>query len=102
MKYVLVPADKAANNVVVVCCLYYIDTLKRELIDTNTCKLQASLSEKVVVDGHGCHTALQFGFKAKENQDKVTSVYWLPKLHKKPYRARFIANSNSCTTTELS
>ena len=27
---------------------------------------------------------------------------WLPKLHKKPYKARFIANSSSCTTTELS
>ena len=29
-------------------------------------------------------------------------MYWLPKLHKKPYKARFIANSSSCTTTELS
>ena len=30
--------------------------LKGELIGTNAYKLQASLSEKVVVDGHGCHT----------------------------------------------
>ena len=29
-------------------------------------------------------------------------MYWLPKLHKKTYKARFIANSSSCTTTELS
>ena len=27
---------------------------------------------------------------------------WLPKFHKTPYKARFIANSSSCTTTELS
>ena len=27
---------------------------------------------------------------------------WLPKLHKRPYKARFIAISSSCTTTELS
>ena len=27
---------------------------------------------------------------------------WLTKLHKRPYKARFIANSSSCTTTELS
>ena len=40
--------------------------------------------------------------KAKENQDKVPTLYWLPKLHKKTYKARFIANSSSCTTTELS
>ena len=49
----------------------YIDTLKRELVDTNAYKLQPSLSERVIVDGHGCHTALHFGVKAKENQDKV-------------------------------
>ena len=29
-------------------------------------------------------------------------MYWLPKLHKRPYKARFIANSSSCTTTEIS
>ena len=65
-------------------------------------KLQPSLSERVIVDGHGCHTALNFGGKAKENQDKVPTLYWLPKLHKKPYKPRFIANSSSCMTTELS
>ena len=82
--------------------MYYIYTLKRELVDTNAYKLQPSLSERVIVDGHGCHTALHFGVKAKENQDKVPTLYWLPKLHKTPYKARFIANSSSCTTTELS
>ena len=82
--------------------MYYINTLKHELVDTNAYKLQPSLSERVIVDGHGCHTALHFGVKAKENQDKVPTLYWLPKLHKKPYKARFIANSSSCTTTELS
>ena len=56
----------------------------------------------MIVDGHGCHTALHFGVKAKENQDKVPTLNWLPKLHKKTYKARFIANSCSCTTTELS
>ena len=63
--------------------MYYIDTLKCELFDTNAYKLQASLSEKVVVDGHGCHTDLYFGVKAKENQDNVPTLYCLAKLHKK-------------------
>ena len=30
------------------------------------------------------------------------TLYWLPKLHKRPYKSRFIANSSACTTTELS
>ena len=77
--------------------MYYVDTLKREPVDTKAYKQQPSLSERVVVDGHGCHTALHFGVKAKENQDKV--LRFTCYLNSK---ARFIANSSSCTTTELS
>ena len=32
----------------------------------------------------------------------LPSFYWLPKLHKQPYGARFIAVSNKCTTKPLS
>jgi len=28
-------------------------------------------------------------------------MYWIPKLHKKPYKARFISNSRSYTTTNI-
>ena len=37
-----------------------------------------------------------------EDQKRLPSFYWLPKLHKQPYKARFIANSSLCTTTERS
>ena len=30
------------------------------------------------------------------------TLYWLPKLRKRPYKSRFIANSSACTTIELS
>ena len=47
----LVPADKAVNNIVNVRGLYFIDTLKRELIDINAYKLQVSLNERAIVSG---------------------------------------------------
>ena len=47
------------------CSCLMIVLFKRELIDTNAYKLQASLSERVVVDGHGCHTTLHFGVKSR-------------------------------------
>ena len=59
------------------------------LVDTNAHLLQPFLSERVVVDGHGCHVALHFGVKAKVNQDKIPTLYWLPKLHKKRIRMIF-------------
>ena len=43
-----------------------------------------------------------FSVCVKEREDRFPTMYWLPKLHKRPYKARFIANSSSCTTTELS
>ena len=86
-KYVLVPADKATNNVVVVWRLHYINTLKRELSGTKAYK-ETSEEGKSVVNGHCNHLALRFSVSVK--------------LHKRPYKARFIANSSSCTTTELS
>ena len=91
-KYVLVPADKAANNVVVVWRLHYINTLKHDLSGT-----KASEEEKSVVNGHCNHLALKFSICVKERQDRLPTMYWLPKLHKRPYKARFIANSSSCT-----
>ena len=43
-----------------------------------------------------------FAHYPEKRQDRLPTMYWLPKLHKTPYKARFIANSSSCTTTELS
>ena len=63
---------------------------------------QTSEEEKSVVNGHCNHLALKFSVYVKERQDRLPTMYWLPKLHKRQYKARFIANSSSCTTTELS
>ena len=55
----------------------------------------------MTVDGHGGHTALRLGVKAEENQEKIQRFTgYLNSI--KPYKARFIANSSSCTATELS
>ena len=50
-KYVLVPADKAANNVVVVCRLQYVNTLKQEL-DGTRAYLETDTGEVSVVNAH--------------------------------------------------
>ena len=39
---------------------------------------------------------------APKFHSKLPPFYWLPKLHKRPFKSRFIVNSSSCTTTELS
>ena len=91
-KYVLVPADKTANNIVVVCRLHYINTLKQELNGTKAYK-ETSTDEKTVVNSHSNDMPYKFAVNVKERQDKLPTMYWLHKLHKRPYKARFVANS---------
>ena len=84
----MVPADKAANNAVVFWRLHYIKTLKQELNGSKAYK-DTSEEEKSVVNGICNHLALKFSVCVKERQDRR-------------YKARFIANSSSCTTTGVS
>ena len=46
--------------------------------------------------------AAKFDVFVDEVHSKLLMLYWLPKLHKRPNKLRFIANSSSYTTTELS
>ena len=80
-KYVLVPADKTVNNVVVVCRLHYINTLKQELDGTRAMSF---------VNAHLNELSVKFSVCVNEGQDKLPTMYWLPKLHKRPYKTRFI------------
>ena len=59
------------------------------------------LDETSIVDRHRCHMAAKFGLFVDEDHSKLPMLYWLPKLQKRPYKSRFIANSSACTTTEL-
>ena len=45
--------------------------------------------------------AATFGVFVDEDHSKLPTLYWLPKVHKRTYKSRFIANSSSCPTTEL-
>ena len=46
--------------------------------------------------------AVKFGVFVDQGHNKLPTLYWFLKLHKRPYKSQFIANSSSCTTTELS
>ena len=54
------------------------------------------------MDKHLCHMAVRFDEFVDEDHSKLPAFYWLTKRHKQPYKSRFIANSSSCTTTDLS
>ena len=101
--YVLVPADKAANNVIIVC---NIDTLVKELginnvnINNKT-YIPIDDSFKTVMKSYNQFIA-SVGLEISEKDQNLPYLYWTPKLHKSPHKHRFIAGSSKCTTKDLS
>ena len=67
----LVPADKAANNIVVVCRLHDITTLKQELHGT---KVSKETSTDDVVYSHLNELPDKFAVNVKERQDKLPTM----------------------------
>ena len=98
--YVLVPADKAANNVIVVCKKYYLDVIVNELKSTSTYREVNDECENVV--SRHLHYMMKNSIDVDSEHECLPSFYWLPKLHKIPYGTRFIAASNKCTSKRLS
>lgn len=104
---VLVPVDKAANNIAMVCRRKYTTILRQEL-ESDDPEHQMSdsiyhISEEgneVVVARHVHHLKSFFNFEA--TPQRLAYLYWMPKLHKVPTSQRFIAAAFACTTTQLS
>ena len=46
--------------------------------------------------------AAKFGLFVDDDNSSFPTLYWLPKLQKRPYKSCFIANLSACTTTEQS
>ena len=104
--YVLVPADKAANNMIILCKKYYIDTLVKELGINN---VNISNPTYIPIDDSietNMKSHNQFitsvGLEMSEEDHNLPYLYWTPKLHKSPYKHQFIAGSSKCTTKYLS
>ena len=105
--FVLVPADKAANSVIVVCKKYHIETLMKELgisttnIRPNSTYIPSTDSFDEILKSH-CKFIESVGSEMSEEDKNLPYLYWTPKLHKIPFKDRFISGSSKCTTNDLS
>ena len=105
--FVSVPADKAANNVIVVCKKYHIETLIKKLrinttnISPNSTYISSTDSSDEIQKNH-CKFIESVGLEMSEEDKNLPYLYWTPKLHKVPFKHRFIAGSSKCTTKDLS
>ena len=107
-KYVFVPADKAPNNIIIICKRYYIETLIKELgLDNcstptgNSAYTSCQMSSEDIVNTHDTFMK-SLGIELSDDDKRLPYLYWTPKLHKSPVKHHFIASSSKCTTKQLS
>ena len=105
--FVLVLSDKAANNVIVVCKKYYVETLIKEL-GINTTNISPNSTYIPSTDSYDeilkrqCKFIESVGLEMSEEDKNLPYLYWKKKLHKVPFKHRFIAGSSKCSTKDLS
>ena len=107
-KYVFVPADKAPNNIIMICERYYIETLIKELLldncstpTGNVTYTSCQMSSEDIVNTHDTFMK-SLGIDLSDNDKRLPYLYWTSKLHKSPVKYRLIDDSSNCTTRQLS
>ena len=104
-RYVIVFADKAPNNIVCVCKSHYRDCLIKELgFDTlvgNPTYTPTTLTKEEILDKNRS-VLYYFGISTVDEELDLPALYWILKLHRCPFKQRYIAGSTRCSTKSLS
>ena len=107
-RFVICPIDKAASNVAIVCKRFYATVLSKELdlIKSNNLPVnptylsitQPLLDEIIAKQKIELN---EFGIPVSDENEGLPNMYWTPKMHKIPSKARFIVAAKCCTIKPL-
>ena len=103
-KFVLVPIDKASNNVAIICKRFYIEKLLFEVGlcgNPNDAYQISDINPSNIIDNN-IHFCKSLNLSINNKMHCLPYMYWSPKMHYQPCRARFIVASAVCSTKPLS
>lgn len=113
--FVVVGADKASNNVILICKKYYLSCIikefgiklddNKEMIEEkikNTTYLKIDQTKDNIIHEHVTYMNKHHISIHDRMMMRLPNIYMIPKMHKTPPKGRYIAASNSCTTKPLS
>ena len=109
-KFVISTVDKASNNFAFICKKFFLSVLLDELgFDKinflpigNVTYAPVNDNYDDIVDRHTKALFQKFNIKCSSEDNVLPRIFWIPKLHKNPYKFRFIAGARHCTTKPLS
>ena len=89
------PTKQLITSSLIIWKIYYVVVLKEQLNSTST-YVPAQQTKAV------SYQYTLFTSNIKIDKLDLPTFYWLPKLHKNPYKSRFISHSSNCSSTILS
>ena len=102
--FVVVPIDKAANNVAFICKRFYVEVILKEIgilgVGNETYVRIDRDKDEIVNDNVSFSKRL--GLVVSEKNLDLPCIYWTPKKHKNPTGKRFIIASKHCSTKLIS
>ena len=106
-KYVITVVDKAGKNYSFICKWYYMKILYNEIgtlnnnneENINTYERINENDENIIQNQTNFNKSVNIDTKI-ENK-KLPFIYWIPKFHKNPVKARFIVSSSVCATKQM-
>ena len=108
-RFVICPIDKATGNIALVCKRFYALVLANELglvynVDNTVGRTYEVINgnSTEVIDQHISDLKGIFNISFDEVNKCLPNMYWLPKMHKTPSKARFIVAAPICSIKQLS
>ena len=96
--FVLVPVDKAAKNVAVICKQFYMKVLLDEMESNSETYIRR---QEDYSDLSGIHQEYLRSLNLPPQCDKLPYTYWTPKFHKPTLSQRFIVSYADCAIKPL-
>ena len=98
-RFVIVPVDKASNNIGIVCKFFYIQKLIVKI--NNSGNFQVSLiSKDAIMNNYS--SMLKSKYNITNTLPSLPYLFWIPKFHKTPVDFRYITSGRHTVTNVLS
>ena len=101
-RYVITVTDKAQNNILFTCKLFYISQVKEELSKPGQITYQPENKDLISIDRDILNFSNSKNINVSDRMKGIPLIYWIPKMHKNPIGSRFIAGSRFCSIKPLS
>ena len=97
--FVIVPVDKAAKNIGIICKYFYIQILKKEVQDSGNFVITSETTNSII--SRYDNLLKRYNCNVLTNK-KLPFIYWIPKFHKNPVDFRYITSGRDTIVHKLS